>query len=97
MIEKVESRQVRGEILDLLRRELVGPYAPDEVISENPQRRYIIGQLAPSPIDGQEDDDDEAEFDAESLSVVGDGDVLEGDEPSNESDEDGFMCSSPLP
>lgn len=51
----VSSAQVRGELLDLLRRDLVGPWdGPTEEIIGTPRARYLAGALAPiSLLDGQ--------------------------------------------
>ena len=61
------SDEYRRLILDLVERELVGPYAQDEVIDENPQRRYVVGQLATSEDGGLLGLDDETQYDAEAL------------------------------
>ena len=50
------SRQARDRILGELRRELMGPSESDEVISEFPSARYIVGRLAPAPVDVDDDD-----------------------------------------
>ncbi len=45
---KVSSAQVRGELLDLLSRDLVGPWGgPTEEIVGTPRARYLAGALAP--------------------------------------------------
>ena len=44
----VTSTQVRGELLDLLGRDLVGPWdGPTETIIGTPRARYLSGALAP--------------------------------------------------
>lgn len=50
----VTSAQVRGELLDLLGRDLVGPWGgPTEAIVGTPRARYLAGALAPiSLLDG---------------------------------------------
>ena len=52
------TRSVREHIADVLRRELMGPGQPDEVLTEYPTTRYIVGRLAPaeSRIDESEND-----------------------------------------
>ena len=42
------SRNVRERLLVALRRELMGPSDPGEVIKEFPTTRYIVGRLAPA-------------------------------------------------
>ena len=50
---------VRDRLIDLVERELCGPYEIEETTFENPQSRYICGQLAPAKddTDGFDDDD----------------------------------------
>lgn len=56
-----KSREVRDRLTEALRRELMGPSAPDEVIREYPTSRYIAGRLAPARAS---DDDTDAAIDA---------------------------------
>ena len=37
----------RENIVDILRKDLIGPISPDEVLHENPERYYIMGKLYP--------------------------------------------------
>lgn len=55
--ESSGSRLARERILNELRRELMGPSEPEEVITEYPTTRYIVGRLAPAK-------SDEGDFDA---------------------------------
>ncbi len=52
------ARDARDLLVEDLRRYLVGPVSPDEVISESPGDRYHTGFLSPSgtPLDDEEDD-----------------------------------------
>src|SRR5688572_22135325 len=43
-----QSREVRSRLVEVLRRELMGPTAADEKISEFPTSRYLVGRLAPA-------------------------------------------------
>jgi len=83
----------RLRLLHLVERELVGPYDPAEMIAENPQRRYIVGQLSASDDGGLLGLDDESEYDASVLAMSEDSDVLalarEPDPASTESPVDG--------
>jgi len=52
-----KSRLTRDRLIEALRKELMGPSTPDEVISgEFPTSRYIVGRLAPAR--GPDDDTD---------------------------------------
>lgn len=62
----------RDELIALLERELVGPGAVDETIVDNPQKRYVCGQLAPLRDDDLEDEDQLA---AESLAGANESDI----------------------
>ena len=80
------SRQARGRVLAELRRELMGPSEPEEVIPEFPSTRYAVGRLAPAKsakddndavVDATENDrlgagadDEEAGADEQSPSLV---------------------------
>jgi len=58
MSRRISShREARRWILDYLREDLLGPEAPDELLSDRPSQRYLLGILAPSktPIDKAED------------------------------------------
>ncbi len=90
----------RARLLHLVERELVGPYSEVEELSEIPQRRYLIGQLASSDDGGLLGLDDDVDFDATVLTMSEDSDVLampasallgdpesnvDGDEPTEDS------------
>ncbi|EMD9442888.1 helicase [Burkholderia cepacia] len=69
-----KSRLVRDRLVSALRRELMGPSEPDEVITEFPTTRYLAGRLAPARAS---DDDQDAEIDVlenDTLAVGGDDD-----------------------
>jgi len=69
------ARLVRDRLVLALRRELMGPSEPDEVIKEYPTTRYIAGRLAPA------DDMDSAIDPTENDSLgVGTGEDEDGDE-----------------
>ena len=74
------KRDARGRILDALRRELLGPSDPNEVIQEFPTSRYIVGRLAPAT-DAEADDASYEEVD-------GKVDPLENDELGVGADDD---------
>lgn len=42
-----QFRDLRGRLAEALRRELMGPSVPEEIINEFPTSRYIVGRLAP--------------------------------------------------
>jgi hypothetical protein len=52
------TTELRTHLLDELRRDLVGPHAPDELLTDRPTVQYLTGILYPSgvEIDGSEDD-----------------------------------------
>ena len=88
-----KSRLVRNRLLLALRRELMGPSEPDEVIREFPTRRYIVGRLAPALT--AEDDTDAVIDPAENDSFgVGTGDDEDGDEGTSPPLVIGFNPSS---
>lgn len=74
-----KSRVTRDRLVEALRRELMGPSTPDEVINEYPTSRYLVGRLAPARAG---EDDTAAEIDpAENDSLaIGGGDDEDGEE-----------------
>ena len=73
------SRITRDRLVEALRRELMGPCPPDEVIQEFPTSRYLVGRLAPAR--ETEDDTDAAIEPAENDTLaVGVGDDEDGEE-----------------
>lgn len=65
-----KSREARDHILAELRRELMGPSEPEEVIEEFPSTRYIAGRLAPAR---SGDDDIDAIVDTAENDTIGAG------------------------
>ena len=76
---KNKSRLVRDRLVHALRRELMGPSEPDEIIKEFPTTRYVAGRLAPAS--STEDDEDALIDSAENDSLgVGTDDDEDGKE-----------------
>lgn len=52
------TTELRTQLLDEIRRDLVGPHAPDEILSDRPTVQYLTGILYPSgvEIDASEDE-----------------------------------------
>jgi hypothetical protein len=67
---EIEGDTTRDRLITALRLELLGPEAPDELLPQSPNTRYLVGMLAPSgtPLDPVEDETFEGS---------------EGDEPSD--------------
>src|SRR5947208_376127 len=88
------SVEVRARLVDILRRDLVGPGPQDddlarERLSENPSRWYLTGFIAPKEDEATADDpaaqeEDEREADQETGSGAGGavGDDTPGDAPA---------------
>lgn len=77
-----KSRGTRDRLVEALRRELMGPSTPDEVINEYPTSRYLVGRLAPAR--AAEDDTDAAVDPAENDTLaVGGGDDEDGEEETS--------------
>jgi hypothetical protein len=85
----ISSQEVRAGLVDVLRRDLVGPGPDDhdlarERLSENPSRWYLTGFLAPADDDPAEDDpavQEELELEAEAPQAEGAGGAAGDDEP----------------
>jgi len=75
-----KKRRARDTLIQELRRELMGPSAPDEVLSgEYPSSRYIVGRLAPSR-SAEGDSDAEIEPSENDTLAAGDDDSESGSE-----------------
>lgn len=74
------KRSARSRIVSGLRRELMGPTDPNEVLKEYPTTRYIAGKLAPSRINEHDMDAEISEFENDSLASG-----IEDDEAGEES------------
>lgn len=88
-----KSRTTRDRLVEALRRELMGPSTPDEIINEYPTSRYLVGRLAPAR--AAEDDDDAVIDPAENDTLaVGGGDDEDGGEETSPPLVIGFNPSS---
>ncbi|BBZ40277.1 DISARM system helicase DrmA [Mycobacterium conspicuum] len=60
------SFTVRENLVDILKRELLGPiHGPHEVLPFSPRSQYLVGHIAPVKLTGAAHTDDDAEGDAE--------------------------------
>lgn len=50
MTDRFKFAEVRQNIIDMLRTDLLGPMDENEVLSENPRNAYIVGMLAPQTV-----------------------------------------------
>lgn len=68
----------RENIVDILRKDLIGPVSADEVLHENPERYYIMGKLYPQRPDAPEGSGSMAaeETDMEDDSVINQSDQI---------------------
>ncbi len=53
-------RDARQALVDVLRYELLGPGAPDEILDESPLSRYLVGMLAPLGTDVAPEEQEDA-------------------------------------
>lgn len=76
------SRAVRERLIDALQKELMGPSDSQEVISEFPTTRYIVGRLAPAR-ENDADSDAAVEITENDSLGVGTGDDDDGEEDAS--------------
>ena len=75
--------QVRQNIVDMLRDDLMGPLEKEEVLSDYPRNAYVVGILAPN--DPQKSESDMQEQEIEADLAYGDGeDYTAGEDDDNE-------------
>ena len=80
MADRFKFAEVRQEVIDMLKTDLLGPSCENEVLNQNPRFEYVVGMLAPQ---ASEDDSNEQEVD-EDASFEGDADYTAGEEDENE-------------
>ena len=85
MEERFKYAEVRQEIIDSIKKDLMGPLSDEEVLDESPKHAYIIGLLEPKTDSskGTEDDTLEQEIDAD-ISYEDDNDYTSGEDDENE-------------
>ena len=67
MADRVKYAGVRQQVIDMIRKDLLGPMDENEVLNQNPRFEYLVGMLAPQ-VDENGDEslftiDDDEEFD----------------------------------
>ena len=80
MADRFKFAEVRQEVIDMLKTDLLGPSCENEVLNQNPRFEYVVGMLAPQ---ASEDDSNEQEVDGDA-SFEGDADYTAGEEDENE-------------
>ena len=80
MADRFKFAEVRQEVIDMLKKDLLGPGDENEVLNQNPRFEYVVGMLAPQSSD---DDSNEQEVDGDA-SFEGDADYTAGEEDDNE-------------
>ena len=83
-IDRAKYSEVRQLIIDMLKMDLLGPSADNEVLSENPRHAYVVGMLAPqTELEGAGTEVDEQEVDAD-MAIEDDADYTAGEDDENE-------------
>lgn len=72
--------EVRQEVIEMLKKDLLGPSSENEILNQNPRFEYIVGMLAPQT---SENDSNEQEIDGDA-SFEGDADYTAGEDDDNE-------------
>ena len=80
MADRFRFAEVRQEIIEMLKKDLLGPSCENEILNQNPRFEYVVGMLAPQSND---DNSNEQEID-EDASFEGDTDYTAGEEDDNE-------------
>lgn len=82
MSDRFEYAEVRQQIIDMMRTDLMGPSDEEEIISDNPKSAYLVGMLAPQK-DENYDSDSEQEVDTD-IAYGDDQDYTAGEDDENE-------------
>ena len=80
MADRFKFAEVRQEVIEMLKKDLLGPGNENEILNQNPRFEYIVGMLAPQTSEG---DSNEQEIDGDA-SFEGDADYTAGEEDDNE-------------
>lgn len=80
MADRFKFAEVRQEVIEMLKKDLLGPSSENEILNQNPRFEYIVGMLAPQT---SENDSNEQEVDGDA-SFEGDADYTVGEDDDNE-------------
>lgn len=82
MADRFKYAEVRQKVIEMLKKDLLGPMDSNEILDENPRHAYLVGMLAPqSEINENGDNEQEVEGD---MSYEGDADYTSGEDDDNE-------------
>ena len=81
MADRFKFAEVRQQVIEMLKTDLLGPSCENEILSQNPRFEYIVGMLAPQT--SEDDGSNEQEIDGD-VSFDGDADYTAGEEDDNE-------------
>lgn len=81
MADRFKFAEVRQEVIEMLKTDLLGPRSENEKLSQNPRFEYIVGMLAPQT--SKDDGSNEQEIDGDA-SFEDDADYSAGEEDDNE-------------
>lgn len=80
MADRFKFAEARQEVIEMLKKDLLGPSSENEILNQNPRFEYIVGMLAPQT---SENDSNEQEVDGDA-SFEGDADYTAGEDDDNE-------------
>lgn len=80
MVDRFKFAEVRQQVIEMIKTDLLGPRSEEEVLNQNPRFEYIVGMLAPKT---GEDDSNEQEIEGDAF-FEGDVDYTAGEEDDNE-------------
>lgn len=80
MADRFKFAEVRQKVIEMLKKDLLGPSDENEILNQNPRFEYVVGMLAPQT---SEDDSNEQEIDSDAA-FEGDADYTAGEEDDNE-------------
>lgn len=81
MADRIKFAEVRQQVIEMLKTDLLGPSCENEVLNQNPRFEYIVGMLAPQTSENQNPNEQEVDGDT---SFEGDADYTAGEEDDNE-------------
>ena len=75
MADRVKYAVVRQQVIEMIRKDLLGPLDENEVLNQNPRFEYLVGMLAPQVDENggdsnEQEVDGDAAFDGDAKAVV---------------------------
>lgn len=62
MADRFKFAEVRQEVIEMLKKDLLGPSSENEILNQNPRFEYIVGMLAPQTSENDSNEQESMEM-----------------------------------